>query len=86
MRIKDFKGDCKGIRLEQRAPNDLHIIMKVLTEDDGNWFVDEGHGFSSSWCDDLIEQIEDAQRWMKKHGVPDIAKNNRQYGWKFPEN
>lgn len=35
--IKEFKGNCKGVRLEPRNPEkcDNHIMVTILTEDDG---------------------------------------------------
>ena len=54
-----FKGRCKGVELIKRGINDNHICINILTEDDGNWFVSKSEiGFSSSWIDELIEQLQ----------------------------
>ena len=38
METIEFKGMCKGVRLEKRGLNDNHICVQILTEDDENWF------------------------------------------------
>ena len=86
MIIKDFKGSCKGVRLTQRGVNDKHICIQILTEDDGNWFVDGKNSFSTSWMEDLQEQLELAKSWMGTQ-IPDMGteewQKNIQYGWRF---
>ena len=78
--VKEFKGECKGIRLFPRGVNDNHICIVILTEDDGNWFVSD-HYFSSFWTDDLIKQLQLAKAYMETQ-TPDIY-DGVQYGWKF---
>ena len=77
----EFKGDCKGVRLEPRGENDNHILVVLLTEDDGNWY--EGEKFSSAWIDELISKLKEAQNFIKTQ-KPDIH-NGEQYGYKFNE-
>ena len=79
---KEFKGECKGVRLVPRGANDNHICIEILTEDDGNWF-ESNQSFSSYWIDDLIEQLTLAKQYMKTQS-PHIHEG-RQYGWKFKE-
>ena len=77
----EFKGDCKGVRLVKRGENDSHISIQILSEDDGNWFVDEINQFSSYWIDDLIEQLKNAKLFIESQN-PDIYEG-KQYGYKF---
>lgn len=78
---KDFKGECKGVRLINRGVNDPHISIEILTEDDENWFVSTTSPFSSGWIDDLIVQLQLAKAYMETQ-EPDIYEG-QQYGWKF---
>lgn len=75
----EFKGSCKGVRLEKRGSNDNHIQVVLLTEDDENWF--DGERFSSYWIDEMIEKLQDAKRYIETQ-EPDIY-NGRQYGYRF---
>lgn len=79
---KEFKGECKGVRLRERAPNDNHICVEILTEDDENWFTSDSY-FSSVWIDDLITQLQAAKAYVETQ-EPDMFEG-RQYGWKFKE-
>ena len=77
-----FKGRCKGVELIKRGINDNHICINILTEDDGNWFVSKSEiGFSSSWIDELIEQLQNAKKYIETQ-EPDMYEG-RQYGYKF---
>lgn len=75
----EFKGQCKGVRLEKRGDGDNHIKVVLLTEDDENWF--DGDSFSSSWIDEMIEKLQEAKRYIETQ-EPDIY-NGRQYGYRF---
>jgi len=75
----EFKGECKGVRLEKRGENDNHIIVKILTEDDESWF--ESDKFSSYWIDEMIEKLQEAKKYIESQ-EPDIY-DNRQYGYRF---
>lgn len=75
----EFKGNCKGVRLKKRGADDNHISVQLLTEDDEMWY--EGDSFSSYWIDELIEQLQNAKKFIETQD-PDIY-NNRQFGWKF---
>ncbi len=75
----EFKGNCKGVRLEKRGKNDNHIKVILLTEDDDNWF--EGDSFSSFWIDELIEKLIQAKKFIETQ-EPDIY-DGVQYGYKF---
>jgi len=77
----DFKGNCKGVRLVKRGTEDSHISVQILTEDDGDWFVDERNQFSSYWIDDLITQLQEAKSYIESQD-PDIYEG-KQYGYKF---
>lgn len=57
---RTLKGRCFGVKLEARGPNDLHVCVQIIGEDDGHWF-DVGNPFSSFWIQDLIDQLEIAK-------------------------
>lgn len=65
-----FLGECKGVGLVPRGNNDNHILVLILTEDDGDWFISES-GFSSFWIEDLKEQLQAAADWMERHATKD---------------
>ena len=73
---REFKGDCMGVRLVQRGPDDKHICFQLLVEGRGS-----GSYSSSYWLDELIEVLQNARASMKHHS-PDKV-NGRQYGWRF---
>ena len=90
--IKEFKGECMGVRLSERnssyyepgmvlgdSKDDKHIMVEIMVEDDDNWFVKES--MSSAWLDELIEQLQMARKFMDTQ-KPDIYQGT-QYGWKF---
>jgi hypothetical protein len=76
----EFKGQCKGVELVKRETNDNHICVRILTEDDDDWFA-SASSFSSSWLDELIEQLQLAKKYIESQ-EPDMF-NGKQYGWKF---
>lgn len=80
MRDVEFKGECKGVRLSARGAGDDHICLQILTEDDEQWFA-SSQPFSSSWIDELIEQLQRTKLWLQTQ-EPDIY-DGRQYGYKF---
>jgi len=73
-----FLSECVGIALTRRAPNDKHICMVLLSEDDGHWFVSSCIG-SSYWMDDLIELLQYVKKWMEANAKPQIVE-----GWPGP--
>lgn len=77
---KEFKGRCKGVQLKKRGFNDEHIAVQIITEDDGTWH-NSGSMFSSYWIDDLIEQLQNAKKFIESQ-TPDIYEG-KQYGYKF---
>lgn len=76
----EFKGQCKGVILTKRGEHDEHICIQILTEDDENWFA-SANAFSSGWIDELIEQLQQAKKYLETQ-EPDLHEG-RQYGWKF---
>lgn len=74
---KVFLGECIGVALEPRGPDDSHVVFYTLVEDDGNWHVASVDGFSSVWINDLFSVVEEARRWMIKNCDKDGT------GWKF---
>jgi hypothetical protein len=77
--MKEFKGDCMGVRVKERGENDSHLQVTLLVEDDENWF--EKQTFDSYWIDELIEQLECAKHYLETQ-TPDIMSNDEQCGWK----
>jgi hypothetical protein len=86
-RIKEFKGECVGIRLTQRAENDLHICFTTLVEDDENWYEKDGGSFSSHWLNENISVLQEAKDWLEKNADPEMCEITAgkvlQFGWKF---
>jgi len=78
---KSFLGECLGVGLQKRGPQDDHVTVFILVEDDGSWFI-SGNGFSSFWLPELIPLLQEANTWMKRNCVPDMYKGV-QSGWKF---
>ena len=72
-----FKRNCCGVVLSSRGPDDPHVIVTPITEDDGNWFTSSG-GMSSFWLPEQIEVLKEAQAWMTVH-----CDRDETWGWKF---
>jgi hypothetical protein len=67
--FRDFKGACLGVRVHDHDPTlASHRLIELLVEDDGHWFVKKASGFDSAFIDDLIMQLEAAQRFIQKGG------------------
>lgn len=79
--IKVFKGSCKGVVLSKRGNNDNHIIISIITEDDGNWFVGDNH-FSNYWLIDLEIQLKLAKEWIYENCIP-YTYEGRDYGYQI---
>lgn len=79
----EFKGKCKGIKLIKRGENDNHICFQILTEDDGDWFVDGTNLASCYWIDDLIEQLQRAKAYIQTQEP--FIHDDKQYGYAFKE-
>lgn len=65
--FKVFVGSCHAVVLSHRggdSGSDRHVCVTILTEDDGNWFVAEGVGFSSYWFMPLLGLLNEAQLWL----------------------
>lgn len=77
--VKEFKGQCLGVGLSKRTPIDNHIMVNILTEDDGNWWI--ANRFSSAWLSELLSKLHDATNYIKTQDLDLYAK--RQYGYKF---
>jgi hypothetical protein len=75
---KIFYGKCHAIALDHRGLEDKHVVMQILSEDDGNWFIGK-RDFSSYWCDELISLLHEAKDWMNKNCIAD----EEGYGWSF---
>jgi hypothetical protein len=53
---QSIRCELFGVNLTPRDTDDQHIMIQLMTEDDGNWF-NHGSSFSSYWIDDLIEAL-----------------------------
>lgn len=60
----EIKGNQFGVRLKARGPDDNHICIQLLGEDDEHWF-EVGNGFSNFWLDDLILVLNKAKKTLK---------------------
>ena len=74
-----FLGECTGIALIPRGPNDSHICFMHLTEDDGCWFQSSGI-HSTFWLTDLAEVLAAVREWLEANADPDSP---TRIGWKF---
>lgn len=77
---QEFKGLQFGVRLIQRGPNDPHVCIQLLAEDDEHWF-ELGNSFSAYWLDDLIMQLNTA-----KDALDSLPKSKDGYGHNFFQN
>ena len=73
-----FLGECFGVALTKRGPDDNHVIVWILVEDDGNWLISK-NGMSSCWITDLQNQLDKAKKWIQDNCIEE------RYGWKFRE-
>ena len=73
-------GSCHGVALVKRGPNDPHVCIKLITEDDGNWAVSK-ESFSSAWLLDLQDVLADTHNWMDTR----CEKDSYGFGYKFKE-
>lgn len=69
--IIKFEAGCHRVCLQPRGriDKDPHVIVRIDTEDDGNWF--KSMSFSSAWLPELIQILETAKAYMEKHCDPD---------------
>ena len=82
-----IKGKCHGIGLRERSTNklDKHVCFQILSEDDGHWWYEENFS-SSHWLLEMIELLEEAHQYLRKHCEMDICSQNGknvQFGWSF---
>lgn len=77
--IAVFTGDCKGVAITKRGNTDNHLCFNIITEDDEQWFGSQSESSSSSWIDELIEQLIRARDFLKSQD-PDMH-NGKQYGY-----
>ena len=88
-KLVKFEGDQFRISLLQRGNTgfyknnkDKHVLIRIETEDDGNWFkVTE---FSNFWLADLLTQLMKAKEYMEINCDPDIL-DGVKWGYKFKE-
>lgn len=87
-RLELFLGDCVGIALTMRTPNDPHVCFGWLTEDDEHWFPGNGT-WSSYFLPDAEKVLAAAVAWLKENAVPDVVVDAKSpvdgtaFGWKF---
>lgn len=74
-------GDCHGLGFHARSPGDKHVMVALLTEDDGQWFMSTyaGSGFDSYWMPGLAELMQEGLKWLEEN----CTKDNSGYGWSF---
>lgn len=71
--VVTFRGECQGVGLQKRGPDDNHVCFIILTEDDGYWFVTKWpeQGTSSYWLPELIDCLEQAKDWLHRNAEKD---------------
>lgn len=62
------EGVVIGVDLVQRGPNDKHVCIQIMTEDDGYWRASDVK-LSSSWIDHLLDVLHQAKGELEK--LPD---------------
>lgn len=77
--IRPVKGAAFGVRFVKRGPDDPHVCLQLLAEDDGNWQPSHNDGFSSFWLPDLIAALQQAEQELKRKAV----KSRDGFGWRF---
>lgn len=53
-------------------------ILYFISEDDGNWFINEGNhdrvglqgNFSIGWADSFVKALENLSKYVEENGVP----------------
>jgi hypothetical protein len=70
----NFLGECIGVELVDRGAGDKHQMVKVMVEDDENWFVQMT--FSSFWLDEAITVLEQAREHLRRTG------EKEEFGWR----
>jgi hypothetical protein len=78
---KVLLGKQCAVGLSRRGVNDPHVILTLLSEDDGNWFV-MSNGMSSYWIHDLASVVAEAIHWCEQNCEPDFVEGLT-WGWKF---
>lgn len=68
-------GRCIGVELHDRAPDDPHQMVRIMVEDDENWFpkID----FSSYWLDEAILTLQAARDHLNR-----TCETDGGFGWK----
>ncbi len=61
-------GRQHGVVLWERGTNDPHIMIKVIGEDDGNWFETKSLG-SSYWLEDFKKVLVCLQDWLNNNAI-----------------
>lgn len=56
----ELRGKQFAVSLSKRGPEDPHIVIQLMSEDDEQWFP-VGNAFSSYWIEDLLQVLELAQ-------------------------
>lgn len=80
--MKTFRWELIWVNLDKRWKDDDHILVWIDTEDDWYWHK-SWLIISSSWLDELIEQLQIAKKYMETQ-EPDIYKKDwKQYWYKF---
>jgi hypothetical protein len=59
-----FLGDCFGVVLTKRGPEDPHVCFTIVVEDDGTWA--ERSRSSFYWMNDLQDVLKASMKFVKK--------------------
>lgn len=77
----DFKAKdgCFGLTLTRRGINDNHLMIELLSEDDGNWWIEST--FSSYYLDAYIDMLLKAKKELETN--PRFKKDKKEGGYRF---
>lgn len=79
---KLFLGELFGVMLQRRKYGKVdQVDVQIITEDDGEWHLDQCH-FSSYWLTELGALLKEAQQWIEDN-CERIEIGTVKYGWRF---
>jgi hypothetical protein len=76
--LTEIKGEQFTVQLRRRGPNNEHVFIQLLNEDEGHWHETDV-SFSSAWLSDLIMVLQEAKSLLDRN----YARDPNGYGYKF---
>lgn len=63
-----FLGECFGVVLSKRSPEDSHVCYRFIIKDTSRWHESHAKATASSyWMEEAITLLSFAQSWLKLH-------------------